>query len=285
MRAQRTQGDLHVQAIAGSHVIVFGFDWPQQRAGELQGFALHRTDHSTGRADWLEAQKRYRSTDPGTERGARVSTRGHPLQTFQWADYTVQPEVDYTYRAVALGGTPAALAPLEQASVSVRTVTRTASGHAIHFNRGAIAAQEYARRFGNRAPEDVPDGQAFDWLSRGLLESLIAFIGQAQAGDALHVAIYEARHAPVLEALRTARGRGAQVKIIYDAKQNGDDHDPSFPREENIGQIEAAQLTADAIGREKNPSYIAHNKFIVLSRQGTPAAVWGGSLNWSQKCW
>ena len=42
MRTQRTDGGLHVQAIAGSHVILFGFDWPEARAGQLQGFALHR---------------------------------------------------------------------------------------------------------------------------------------------------------------------------------------------------------------------------------------------------
>jgi phosphatidylserine/phosphatidylglycerophosphate/cardiolipin synthase-like enzyme len=282
MRAQRTEGDLHVQAIAGSHVVIFGFDWPAARAGELQGFALHRTDHVTGRADWLESQKRYLSTDPGTATGVQVSTRRHPLQTFQWADYTVRPDVDYTYRAVALGGTPAALEPLAEAAVAVRTITRTASGHAVHFNRGAVAAQEYARRFNNRAPEDVPNGQAFDWLGRGLPESLLAFIAHAGAGDALHVAIYEARHAPVLQALRQARDRGAEVRLVYDAKQNGDDDSPAFPREDNRDQIDAAQLTDVAIAREQNPSYIAHNKFLVLSKGGAPTAVWSGSLNWSQ---
>jgi phosphatidylserine/phosphatidylglycerophosphate/cardiolipin synthase-like enzyme len=282
MRAQRTEGDLHVQGIAGSYVIMFGFDWPQSRAGELQGFAIHRTDHDTGRADWLEAQKRYAATDPGLDKGTRVSTRNHPLQTFQWADYTVRPGVDYTYRIVALGGVPASLQALAEVVVPLRTITRTASGHAIHFNRGAIAAQEYARRFNNRAPEDVPNGQAFEWLSRGLFESLLAFIAQAQGGDALHVAIYEARHAPVLDALRQARARGADVRIIFDAKENGDDNSPSFPREENIGELDLAQLTDVAIAREKNPGYIAHNKFVVLSQAGAPTAVWGGSLNWSQ---
>ena len=282
MRAQRTEGGLHVQAIAGSHVIVFGFDWPEQQAGLLQGFAIHRTDHETGRADWLEAQKRYATTDPGLDKGTRVSTRNHPLQTFQWADYTVRPGVDYTYRIVALGGTPAALAALAEVVVPVRTITRTASGHAIHFNRGAIAAQEYARRFANRAPEDVPNNQAFEWLSRGLFESLLAFIAEAQAGDALHAAIYEARHPPVLDALRTARERGVEVRIVFDAKENGDDDSPSYPREENIGELDMAHLADIGIAREKNPSYIAHNKFIVLSKQGAPVAVWGGSLNWSQ---
>ena len=281
MRAQSTEGGLHVQAIAGSHVVMFGFDWPAARAGQLQGFALHRTDHDTGRADWLDSQKRYSSTDPGTATGAKVSTRQHPLQTFQWADYTARPDIDYTYRVVALGGTPAALAPLAEAQVTVRTITRTASGHAVHFNRGAVAAQEYARRFNNRAPEDVPNGQAFDWLGRGLPQALLAFIAQAGGGDALHVAIYEARHAPVLEALRQARGRGAEVRIVYDAKQNGDDDNPAFPREDNSDQIDAAQLAGVAIAREQNPSYIAHNKFLVLSKGGAPSGSTSMNLVWT----
>lgn len=282
MRTKTTEGDLQVQAIAGSHVIVLAFDWVPHRVQELQGYALHRTDLSTGRADWVDGQKRYRSTDPGTPKGAAVSTRKHPVQGFQWGDYTVEPGVEYHYRVLALGGVPGALTVLAEATVAVRTIVRTHSGHAVHFNRGAVAAQEYARRFQNRSPEDVPDHRAFDWLSRGLLEALLAFIKQARAGDALRVAIYEARYADVLQALAEARQRGVDVKLIYDAKKNGDDHDPAYPREENIGFIEAAGLTECAIARESNPSYIAHNKFIVLLQQDLPAAVWLGSVNWSQ---
>lgn len=282
MRATTTEGDLHVHAIAGSHVVVLGFDWVPQRAGELQGFAVHRTDLSTGHADWITGQKRFRSTDPGTPKGVSVSTRKHPVQGFQWGDYTVQPGVDYRYQVLALGGMPHALTVLADVTVTVRTIVRTVSGHAVHFNRGAVAAQEYARRFQNRAPEDVPNQQAFTWLSRGLREALLAFIGQSQAGDALRIAIYEARRTDVLQALVAARQRGVDVKLIYDAKENGDDNAPSFPREENIGFIEAADLANCAIARASNPGYIAHNKFIVLLKQGTPAAVWFGSVNWSQ---
>ncbi|NRR33946.1 hypothetical protein HSX11_27570 [Oxalobacteraceae bacterium] len=281
MRVIADNDGLRVHAIPGSHVITFGLDWPQHRTAELQGFALHRTDHSTGRADWIDAQKRYLSTDPGTDRGERVSTRQHPVQAFLWADYTVQPGVAYTYKVVALGGTPQELKELAAASVDVHTLERTASNHAVHFNRGAIAAQEYARRFKNRAPEEVPERAAYKWLSRGLFEALIAFIERAKNGDALHVAIYEARYAGVLNALAEARARGVAVQIIYDAKENGSGDDPPFPRDDNIGKLEEAHLLDVAIARHNSPSYIAHNKFIVLSREGEPAAVWTGSTNWS----
>lgn len=282
MRANVTEGDLHVQAIAGSDVVVFGFDWPEERAGELQGFALHRTNRLTGHADWLDAQKRYRSTDVALARGTKVSTRDHPVQGFQWADYTVQSGVSYTYRIVALGGTPSALLPLAEAVVAVATVKATASGHVIHFNRGAVAAQEYKRRFDNRAPQDVPDDRAFIWLSRGLLEALLAFIAKAQAGDALRVAIYEARYPDVLQALAAALARGVDVKLIYDAKENGRGDDPAFPFEANRSAVDAAGLDKAATLRANNPGYIAHNKFIVLLRNAAPTAVWFGSVNWSE---
>lgn len=281
MRMRATDGGLHVHAIAGSHVVTFGFDWPEARAGELQGFALHRTNHRTGRADWIGAQRRYRSTDPGIDRGERVSTRRHPVQSFLWADYTVEPGSDYTYLVVPLGGTPRALQPLAEARVRVQTMERTSSGHAVHFNRGAVAAQEYARRFRNKPPEEVTNGRAFEWLSRGLLESLTLFIDSAVAGDALRVAIYEARHDAPLQALARARERGVDVKIVYDAKENGDEDDPAYPREDNLDFLERNSLLDVAVGRQRTPSYIAHNKFIVLQQQGQPAAVWTGSTNWS----
>ncbi len=282
MRQMDTVDGLHVHAIAGSHVVTFGFDWPEERASELQGFAIHRTDHATGEAEWMRAQKRYRSTDPGTGKGERVSTRRHPVQAFLWADYTVDPGHSYTYRIAALGGVPRELSVLAEASVEVRTIVMTTSGHAVHFNRGAVAAQEYARRFENRAPEDVPSRAAFDWLSRGLLESFVGFIDKAEAGDALRAAIYEARYSPALEALAKARQRGVDVQVVYDAKDNGDADELPFPRDENVEMLEQADLFDVAIPRTQGKSYIAHNKYVVLEKLGKPTAVWTGSTNWSE---
>jgi phosphatidylserine/phosphatidylglycerophosphate/cardiolipin synthase-like enzyme len=115
-----------------------------------------------------------------------------------------------------------------------------------------------------------------------LLESLLAFIGEARAGDALHVAIYEARYVRVLAALAQARQRGVAVKIVYDAKDNGDSEHNPFPRDDNIDLLADAGLLDGAFARTRNPGYIAHNKFIVLSRAGGAAAVWTGSTNWSE---
>ncbi|HRH77077.1 MAG TPA: phospholipase D-like domain-containing protein [Cellvibrionaceae bacterium] len=284
MRLKVSSQDLSAHAIVGSYVVTLGFNWPEARVGELQGFALHRTNHSTGRADWLEAQKRYETTDPGIAKGERVSTRFNPVQSFLWADYTVEPGIRYTYRVVARGGTPEELIDLDEVELNVLTTDKTDTGHIIHFNRGAVAAQEYARRFKQAPPEEVPNGAAFKWRSRGLLESVVAFIDNAQKDDELYVAIYEARHSAPLSALKRAKQRGVKLGIIFDAKENGNeakDEDP-FPRSENLDFLEQHDLLENAIYRSASPSYIAHNKFIILCREGAPEAVLTGSTNWSK---
>ena len=53
MRAQAYGARLSVQAIVGTHVVLFGMDVPKQDAGALMGFAIHRTDEKTGHADFL----------------------------------------------------------------------------------------------------------------------------------------------------------------------------------------------------------------------------------------
>ena len=48
----------------------------------------------------------FEKTDPHLGPGGQVSTRQHPCQSFQWADYSAKERHDYTYRVVALYGTP-----------------------------------------------------------------------------------------------------------------------------------------------------------------------------------
>ena len=61
------------------------------------------------------------------------SLRQHPVQGFQWGDYSAKPEHDYTYRVVALGGAPGDLSPIADDrgppdAPSRRTTASTASG-------------------------------------------------------------------------------------------------------------------------------------------------------------
>jgi hypothetical protein len=54
-------------------------------------------------------------------------------------DYTAKPDHRYTYRVVALTGSPGQLTPVEEVSVAVRTERHRLGAHTIVFNRGRHA--------------------------------------------------------------------------------------------------------------------------------------------------
>lgn len=272
MRANVDQHGITLQAIAGTAVVLLGWSMAKADVKDILGFAVHRTDRTENEAYWLEGMKVFQETDPGTP---KASLRQHPLQGFTWSDFTAKPGHEYLYRVVALKGQPTALREDADVSVEVATEMETHGPHAVWFNRGAAASQEYARRFGHRRPDDVGP-PAFAWLSRGLWEALRDFIGRAHGpGFGLRVAAYEFNYGPVLEALKAASHAGADVQIIYDARKTD-------PAEGNRAAVDAAGIHALCRERTANPSAIAHNKFIVLLEQGRPTCVWTGSTNFSQ---
>ena len=170
-------------------------------------------------------------------------------------------------------GAPAALDPGTAVSIDIRMEPAEGGVHEIHFNRGAVASQEYARRFQNRKPDQVADGSAYRWLSRGLEEAFVAFIARAKNEDyALRAAVYEFQWSSVLAAFKEAVKNKANVRIIYDAVPGA-----SGPKTKNNAAIKKAALTKYCIPRTKGK--LMHNKFIVLLKNGKPIAVWTGSTN------
>jgi phosphatidylserine/phosphatidylglycerophosphate/cardiolipin synthase-like enzyme len=265
---------LSVRAISGTHVVFLAFNLSAAARAGCLGFAIKRRDHTEDEEYWLQGLKTFQSVDPAPGPGVPVSTRLHPVQGFQWADYTAKPDHSYTYEVSAMYGTPAALDP--RATVSVTIKTEPAEGddvHRVHFNRGAVASQEYARRFQNRRPDEFTDGSAFRWLSRGLEEAMLEFIGRAKSKDyALRAAIYESQWASVLDSFKTATKNKANVKIIYDAVPGA-----TGPKAKNNAAIKKAGLGQRCIPRTKGK--LMHNKFIVLLKKDKPISVWTGSTN------
>src|SRR4249919_349797 len=135
MRGWEVQQGLTVQAIAGTHAVLLGLDFDDP-SGCL-GFAIHRTDHTEGEAYWLRGLKAFASVIPQPTPGMDFSFRQHPLQGFQWGDYTAKPGHDYTYRIVALGGTPAALSETAEASVRVSSEAEDDGVHGCVVQQGS----------------------------------------------------------------------------------------------------------------------------------------------------
>ncbi len=275
MRVLKTNCGLTVNAIAGTYVVMFGFNLPEEDCPGLLGFSLHRRDHTENEAYYLKGTKTFQETDPGFPSGSSYSTRDHPIQSFQWADYTAKPGHDYTYTITALKGTPASLVSFTEVSIYISTESPESGDHDIYFNRGVAASQAYATRFGNRPPDQVENNKAFEWLSRGLYEAMAGFVDACQPGrHALRIAAYELHYPEFLAVLKSALERGVDIQIIYDARQEK-------PGDRNRLAAAQAGLAGVCIERTHPKSYISHNKFMLKLEDGQPVEVWTGGTNFS----
>lgn len=272
MRTRKSNAGITINAIAGTYVVFLGWTITGRMRRGLRGFAIRRSEAATGERYWMKGSKTFASVEPTPAPGEQFSSLRHPFQSFQWADYSALPGRAYRYEVVAMYGPPDALEAGASVDVAVRTEAVEGAVHGIFFNRGSPASQEYARRFHDRPPSAVGDG-AYRWLSRGLLESILAFIGRGKGrGWSLRGAFYEFQWPPVLGALAQARDRGVDVRIVFDAIEGA-----SGPRAKNLAAIRAA-----GIGRlctKRTRGKIMHDKFLVLSRNGVPQAVLFGSTN------
>lgn len=100
MRATDSQNGLTALAIAGTNVVLVGWDMPEADIRNLGilGFSLQRRRHFDGDVTWLSGMKTFKSVDPDPAPGVPVSTFSHPLQTFQWSDYSVAPNLHLSPR-------------------------------------------------------------------------------------------------------------------------------------------------------------------------------------------
>lgn len=278
MRVTESQDGLKVHVIAGTYVVMFGFDLAEAECDGLMGFSLHRTNHAEQEAKFLTAMKAFAATDPGFPAGAMYSTKDHPIQSFQWADYSAKPGHEYIYTISVLKGTPQNLTIHEQVSITITTESPETGDQDVYFNRGIAASQAYVRRFGDKRPQEVPNRKAFEWLSRGLNEALEDYVRACVPGvHSLRIAAYEFNYDRFLEVVKEVLDTGVDIQIVYDARKEN-------PRDRNRAAV--AQHGLDdpgvSIERTRPKSYISHNKFIVKLENGSPKSVWTGGTNFSE---
>jgi phosphatidylserine/phosphatidylglycerophosphate/cardiolipin synthase-like enzyme len=279
MRKRTNQtGDktISVNAIAGTYVVILAMDANDAARKGLLGFAIHRTDQTKNEQYWLKGFKTFEEIDPNPAPGSLVSTQEAPIQSFMWGDYTTAPDSKYIYKVVPVYGSPKNLVYGTPVETAIRTESVDNERFAIHFNRGVAGSQAYARKFGNKSPE-AAGPEAFKWLSRGLEEAILAFIGQANGPQySIRTAAYEFSHEGVLNAFKNASTTGADVKIVYDARVN-----PTGPKVTSEAAIATAGIGKLMSPRTSDPAYISHNKYIILLKDNVPVEVLTGSTNFT----
>ena len=288
MRRLETGAVLAVRAIGGLHVVTLAWDFvPGQEAKRegLLGFAIERSEFKDGAVlerYFLRGIKRFQFKDEGVPPGTPVPTSEHPIQSFQWGDYTAKPATTYRYKVVPVYGKPKLIELDDASATTVEITCESEEGgvghdgstcHDIYFNRGVAGSQAYARKFSGKPDETKPKSDQMVWLSRGLFEALTTFIGRAAGIDAkdykLRAMLYEFHYLPVGHAFAAARKSGADVVICYEA-QSYKKVNEEMIRQARIKKICKAQ---------KSRAGIRHNKFIVLIHKDKPIAVWTGSTN------
>ncbi len=276
MRAKHSEAKLSVRAISGSHVVVLAWDLRNSDTHDLLGFAIERTEFngaSVAERYFLRGIKRFENKDQGLPAGTPVPTSEHPIQSFQWGDYTAKPATRYSYRIVPATGASKALTLQDGTAVAVEVETEPTYGdvHSVFFNRGVAGSQAYARKFSDPTPNtNDPLSPQMAWLSRGLYEALIEFIGRAKDKSyGLRAALYEFHYDPVGAAFEAAVGRKVDVKILYDEPNYGKDN------KKMIDHVGLSKVCAP----RKSGGAQKHNKFIVLLKDGKPVEVWTGSTN------
>jgi phosphatidylserine/phosphatidylglycerophosphate/cardiolipin synthase-like enzyme len=269
---KKASGLVTVRAISGTHVVFLAMNMKKSDTNGLMGFAIHRTDLTEDDADWLRGNKTFASIRPST--GIEdASSHEHPFQAFQWADYSAKPGYRYRYRVIPMYGQPGALTEKAATTVPIETEPLSGAKHDVHFNRAAIASQAFARRFPGMTL-DQAGAPAYAWLARDLLPAMLGFIAKAKNSTySLHAAIYEVQWPEVLAAFKAASDAGAEVKIIYHAKDDDTGND-------NKDAIDKAGI--GSLCKPRKHANLMHNKFIVLSKAGKPVSVWTGSTNLSR---
>ena len=276
--------------IAGTYVVLMGFDATEEAREGLQGFAVHRVDKTENEQYWLSGFRTFEASYPNPPRGALVSTQQHPVQDFVWSDFTAKPEHEYVYKVVPVYGQPKNLRYRPTVEVEVATEKEDERTHAVYFNRGVIGSQAYARKFHNANPDVLQGAEkeaAFKWLSRGLEEAMLAFIGQANDRRfGLRAAVYEFSWEPAIAAFGEALKNGGDVQIVYDARIPTSDKKKIGAAKKRVAALEKLlkkyKLDAVSTPRTDSGNLISHNKYIVLLDQGEPVSVWTGSTNFTE---
>jgi phosphatidylserine/phosphatidylglycerophosphate/cardiolipin synthase-like enzyme len=276
-------------AFSNNDIAVVAWTFDKHLDGCL-GFAVIRIDAS-GKETPLPAM----ATFDGKPAGPNNTTEQSPVQKFWWKDLYATRGQTYTYRIVPMGGTPGALKPLDGVAPLVsNAVTITEKRPPFfnaYFNRGIVATQALSHELNDKPsvaalqPHIIdPNDQIRKNLEGQLFAGVTSLLDRADTqGGTINAALYELNDPQGLEKRLQAAGQGnpkSRTVILGNEAGVGPDKKPIMDSDaKNRAALKAAGV--NVIDRILGKGSIPHNKFMVLSQNGTPVAVLTGSTNWT----
>jgi phosphatidylserine/phosphatidylglycerophosphate/cardiolipin synthase-like enzyme len=223
---------------------------------------------------------------PTQDGSSRPSTEW-PFQRWKWTDHGVSAGDRVAYRVTAMVGTPDHLAAGPASDWTEELVAEAGSPIGAHFNRGIVASQWVARRLGADTVENHPRSlldaikhpgdplreELSGELRKAILELLDAAIA---SGDEIYAALFELSD-PELIGRLVSLGQRAHVVLANGAHAKA----PGQPAEDENAAARATLTGVVDLHDRMVHSGLAHNKFLVVVRAGTPVLAWTGSTNWT----
>jgi phosphatidylserine/phosphatidylglycerophosphate/cardiolipin synthase-like enzyme len=247
------------------------------------GFAIHQIDlGANSKETILPALAHFANQD----KNLKLTTEQAPVQKFWWKDLFAKRGGSYQYRIVPMGGTPGGtLTPLSGVAALTSnkvTLTEKRPPFNAYFNRGITATQALTHALNDHPSvaaltphiQDPTDPIRIALMGQ-LSEGVTSLLDRAdKGGGTIHAALYELNDPKGLEKRLQANPKSRNVILGNEQSPTTQDADSK-----NRAALKAAgvNVTDRILGKGDIP----HNKFLVLTENGKPAAVLSGSTNWT----
>jgi phosphatidylserine/phosphatidylglycerophosphate/cardiolipin synthase-like enzyme len=277
--------------------------WQMSQDDRCWGVALYREIYRNGEvtsSGYLRNQVGFEADAPRP--GETRPSTDWPFQRYTWTDHGVGEGDEVAYWVVPVVYEDGWLVADEAnaASTPVTTVSSDVGSGRAYFNRGVVLSQFMLRNL-PKGWSNKPRTQKLADLrtlttsleenSSKLRAFLMGDLGAAlhrlladelAAGSEIHCALYELSDPQLIKGLKRF-GQRAHVILANGSTKNS--RKPRKPTPYDDGNAEAAAELGASIDLHRRMFFssqgLGHNKFLVVSRNGAPAAVWTGSTNWA----
>lgn len=248
------------------------------------GYAVEVRDEA-GKVEALSNLKGFEQDHP--QAGQTRPSTEWPLQTFSWTDHSALFGRRLQFRVTAMIGRPGALQRGAASDWSdwVELSPNAGADASAFFNRGIVLSQfvaRYAKDNQLTSAKALKDNlrthvtsPLMQFLTGELGRAIRGIVQQAQQDTSLelYACLFELDLEDLVDGLAALGPRVHLVLANGSVKDAGDD--------ENKGAAARLDGRIDLHRRFSAPKGLAHNKFLVVCRNGKPEGVWTGSTNWT----
>jgi phosphatidylserine/phosphatidylglycerophosphate/cardiolipin synthase-like enzyme len=282
---------LIVKGYAGDGTALIAFSLDKKYISGLAGFAIKRTD-PTGKSEYLPNRLNFTdlvTSDTTAESRIWTPSNEAPFQKFRWIDVPGENNPgEYKYDVTAMYfNKEGKLTEGGSNSISLNIAPKFSPDFEFGFTRGYLSSQAYVRRFRSN-PDIRPAGpkvlkydtssftQKYEWLGYHARKMIFDFLDECLRNPDITVDLfaYDLDEPDVISSLQKL---GKRLRAFLD--------DAQLHTKKGALEIEAHKLLMKSAGsanvKQGHFYRFAHDKVMIMKRNGKPVKVITGSANYS----